>query len=109
MIDQDESVSGGKWTDEENVIFLQHVMDKPEVVEGNCSKQLITELTSSYNESARQAVNLLQMNSVRQKDERQVKKKLQHLEKRKELALLLIEEQINISMTNLVNLSKKKL
>ena len=49
------------------------------------------------------------MNSVRQKDERQVKKKLQHLEKRKELALLLIEEQINISMTNLVNLSQKKL
>lgn len=102
MIDQDESVTGGKWTDEENLIFLQHVMDKARVLESNCSKQLVTELTGSYNESARQAVNLLQMNSVRPNEEIQVKRKLQHLKKRKELALPLIEEQVNLSMTNLV-------
>lgn len=33
MIDNDESVSDGEWTDEENLILLQHVMGQPEVLE----------------------------------------------------------------------------
>ena len=42
MIDNDESVSDGKWTDEENLILLQHVMGQPEVLEKNIPKQLVT-------------------------------------------------------------------
>ena len=90
MIDNDESVSDGKWTDEENLILLQHVMGQPEVLEKNISKQLVTKLTNAYNKSANEAVNILKLNLVRLKDEKQVKQKLQHLKQRKELALLLI-------------------
>lgn len=98
MIDNDESVSDGKWTDEENLILLQHVMGQPEVLEKNISKQLVTKLTNAYNKSANEAVNILKLNLVRLKDEKQVKQKLQHLKQRKALALLLIEEQINLSV-----------
>ena len=101
MIDNDESVSDGKWTDEENLILLQHVMGQPEVLEKNISKQLVTKLTNAYNKSANEAVNILKLNLVRLKDEKQVKQKLQHLKQRKELALLLIEEQINLSVKNI--------
>ena len=101
MIDNDESVSDGKWTDEENLILLQHVMGHPEVLEKNIPKQLVTKLTNAYNKSANEAVNVLKLNLVRLKDEKQVKQKLQHLKQRKELALLLIEEQINLSVKNI--------
>ena len=101
MIDNDESVSDGKWTDEENLILLQHVMGQPEVLEKNISKQLVTKLTNAYNKSANEAVNILKLNLVRLKDEKQVKQKLQHLKQRKALALLLIEEQINLSVKNI--------
>lgn len=101
MIDNDESVSDGKWTDEENLILLQHVMGQPEVLEKNIPKQLVTKLTNAYNKSANEAVNILKLNLVRLKDEKQVKQKLQHLKQRKELALLLIEEQINLSVKNI--------
>lgn len=101
MIDNDESVSDGKWTEEENLILLQHVMGQPEVLEKNIPKQLVTKLTNAYNKSANEAVNVLKLNLVRLKDEKQVKQKLQHLKQRKELALLLIEEQINLSVKNI--------
>ena len=104
MIDNDESVSDGKWTDEENLILLQHVMGQPEVLESNISKQLVTKLTNAYSESANEAVNILKLNLVRLKDENQVKQKLQHLKQRKKLALLLIEEQISLSVKNIANL-----
>ena len=104
MIDNDESVSDGKWTDEENLILLQHLMAQPEVLERNIPKQMVTKLTNAYNESANEAVNILKLNLVRLKDENQVKQKLQHLKQRKELALLLIEEQISLSVKNIANL-----
>ena len=104
MIDNDESVSDGKWTDEENLILLQHLMAQPEVLESNISKQMVTKLTNAYNESANEAVNILKLNLVRLKDENQVKQKLQHLKQRKELALLLIEEQISLSVKKIANL-----
>jgi len=46
----------------------------------------------------------LKLNLVRLKDENQLKQKLQHLKQQKELALLLIEEQISLSMKNIANL-----
>ena len=101
MIDNDESVSDGKWTDEENLILLQHVMGQPEVLEKNIPKQLVAKLTNAYNKSANEAVNILKLNLVRLKDEKQVKQKLQHFKQRKQLALLLIEEQINLSVKNI--------
>lgn len=101
MIGNDESVSDGKWTDEENLILLQHVMGQPEVLEKNIPKQLVTKLNNAYNKSANEAVNILKLNLVCLKDKKQVKQKLQHLKQRKELALLLIEEQINLSVKNI--------
>ena len=101
MTDNDESVSDGKRTDEENLILLQHVIGQPEVLESNI---LVTKLTNAYDDSANKAVNILKLNLVRLKDENQVKQKLQHLKQRKELALLLIEEQISLSMKNIAKL-----
>ena len=86
MIDNDESVSDGKWTDEENLILLQHVMGQPEVPEKNIPKQLVTKLTNAYNKSANEAVNILKLNLVRLRDEKQVKQKLQHLKQRKKIS-----------------------
>ena len=71
------------------------------VLEKNIPKQLVTKLTNAYNKSANEAVNILKLNLVRLRDEKQVKQKLQHLKQRKELALLLIEEQINLSVKNI--------
>ena len=81
--------------DKENLILLQHIMGQPENLESNIPKQLVTKLANAYNESANKAVNIMNLNLIRIKDENQVKQKLQYLKQRKELALLLLKEQIS--------------
>lgn len=68
------------------------------------SWELVTKLTNADNKSANEAVSILKLNLVRLEDENQLKQKLQHLKQQKELALLLIEEQISLSMKNIANL-----
>ena len=53
-----EEIAYGKWTEEENFIFLQHVMLKPELLTENNSDVVLNELTRNFN------ANLLQAEEV---------------------------------------------
>ena len=78
---------------------MEH-MKRPELLTNNAPSENINQLTREYNSSAAEA-SKFGLHYVRQKEKRQIESKLTHLRSKKELVLLILEEQINASMNQL--------
>ena len=80
--------------EEENFIFLQHVMLKPELLTENNSDVVLDELTRNFNANLLQAEEVFRNGHANPKTKTQIKNKLQNIKKNKELVYRLLEEQL---------------
>jgi hypothetical protein len=56
---KNEGISYGKWTDEENFLFLQHVVLTPDLLEKDVCDVILEKLTETFNASVQEAENVL--------------------------------------------------
>ena len=78
LLEHDETLVGGKWTEEENFVLMEHVRETPEILTSNTSCESINHLVNKYNNSATEAAKF-GLNHVRQKEKKQIESKLAHL------------------------------
>ena len=84
----------GKWTDEENFIFLQYITTHPSVFEENIEMAMnVEELTRNIN-STMMEMGIIKSGLGHLKTENQVKIKIKNLKKKKELLFRLVEDDI---------------
>ena len=83
---ENEEVTYGKWTDEENFVFLQHIVINPDILTADDHQSVVGPLTETFNASLIYANSVFEHFHVNAKTEKQIKKKLEGIRKQKELA-----------------------
>ena len=101
MNSEKEEVSYGKWTDEENFLFMQHVVTNPETLNADTDNQKLHDLTKNFNASIRESGRVFENFNAHPKTEKQVKNKLSRIRRVKELAYRTIEEQLKHFLSEL--------
>ena len=95
MKEHNENITHGRWTDEENFIFLQHVVLSPDLLTNDLNDITLQELPEAFNASIQDVGTVLKNNSyAKSKTKIQIKNKLQTVKKKKELAYRILEEQL---------------
>ena len=99
---KNENVTHGKWTDEENFIFLQYIEMHPNVlIENNSDMSMtVTELTQNFNSTLMQ-MGVIESSSGQLKTEKQIKNKVKNVKKKKELLYRLVDDDIRKSINTM--------
>ena len=101
MNSEKEEVSYGKWTDEENFLFMQHVVANPETLNADTDNQKLHDLTKNFNASILESGRVFENFNAHPKTEKQVKNKLSRIRRVQELAYRTIEEQLKHFLSEL--------
>ena len=82
-MDEDVGVESGKWTEEENAILLQLLVDNPEMFDEDKKKNTcnVTILTERYNECINLASKALGITGLKVRTEPSIDQKLSHFDR----------------------------
>ena len=99
LVSKNEHVTHGKWTDEENFVFLQHIdMYLNVLVEYNSHTSMtVAEFTKKFNSTLTQ-MGVVKSGRGQLKTETQIKNKIKNVKKKKELLYRLVEDDIQMSI-----------
>ena len=102
LMSKNENVTHGKWTDEENFIFLQYIEMHPNVlIENNSDMSVtVTEFTQNFNSTLMQ-MGVIESGSGQLKTENQIKNKIKNVKKKKELLYRLVDDDIRKSINTM--------
>ena len=101
MNSEKEEVSYGKWTDEENFLFMQHVVTHPETLNADTDNKKLHNLTKNFNASILESGRVFENFNGHPETKKQVNYKLSRIRRVKELAYRTIEEQLKHFLSDL--------
>lgn len=95
MVSQGEEELHGKWTDEENFLILQIILEENIPIEESLAKENVEKIVSNFNNAVSICNDVFgKQSGFSFKTKKQVEGKLAQIIKKKQLNLLVLEEQI---------------